>query len=282
MMTGPGVTADKPLVASFKVPGNSKNAYVKMQMKDMGKGSCKLGYMFTKCDREVDPDEAKKLAEEEAARQKEEEEAAAALAEEEEAAAYLAEAAAEEEAAAEAAAAEEAAALEAAAAEEAAAAAAAEEAAAKAAAEEAEKERLKRFWIEIEKIRTLEVTIRSKIEIEWKGKWVLIQREYRESMCNLCRGTFKEGQEKMEYKKMYRVHKVCYDRCPKCDQCMDLLIGEYVVAKGDLGSGTKLHKECVDNYKKGVRPTCAKCNEQIMDAKWANVNGQAFHAGCAP
>ena len=124
-----------------------------------------------------------------------------------------------------------------------------------------------------------EVRMREKIEVEQRGRWVLISREYRESICNLCRGLFRAGEDMVPYK-IYKLHKVCYERAPKCDWCGDILIGEYVVTKGDLGSGTKLHKECIEPYKKKARPVCSGCNQQIMDEQWSSAGGKPFHHAC--
>jgi hypothetical protein len=124
-----------------------------------------------------------------------------------------------------------------------------------------------------------EITIREKVEIEQRGRYVLLQREYRESICNLCRGLFKAGQDMVAYK-IYKLHQVCYDKAPKCDWCGDILIGEYVVTKGDLSSGTKLHKECIEPYKKKARPVCVGCNQQIMDDQWSSAGGKPYHHSC--
>jgi hypothetical protein len=125
------------------------------------------------------------------------------------------------------------------------------------------------------------MTLRSRIEVEERGRFILIERERRESICNLCRGVFRPGETTRVYK-IYKLHPACYDRAPKCDFCGDILVGEYVVTRGDLGSGTKLHRECIEPYKQSARPKCGKCGNKIMDEQWATVNGQPFHTGCKP
>ena len=95
----------------------------------------------------------------------------------------------------------------------------------------------------------------------------------------LCQALFQKGTDMVEYK-MYKIHKACYDKAPKCDFCHDILVGEYVVTKGDIGSGTKLHRECIEPYKKGSRPQCGLCNEQIMEETWTCASGKQFHSKC--
>lgn len=153
---------------------------------------------------------------------------------------------------------------------------------AEAARRAAELERIRlEYEDKFKKLFELEISMRARLEVEWRGHWVLIERKRRESMCNLCRGLLKEGQQVTEYKQ-YRLHQPCYDKCPKCDFCGDLLIGGYVVTKGDIGSGTKLHKECIQPYKESCRPGCGTCGNKIMDEKWATVNGQSYHQACVP
>ena len=125
------------------------------------------------------------------------------------------------------------------------------------------------------------MTIRARLETEERGRWILIEREKRESICNLCRGILRKGDPTKEYK-IYRLHPACYDRAPKCDFCGDILVGEYVVTRGDLGSGTKLHRECIEPYKQSARPKCTGCGNKVMEETWAQVNGQPYHNKCKP
>ena len=109
--------------------------------------------------------------------------------------------------------------------------------------------------------------------------YLRIVKMRRDSMCNLCRRKFAENHEVVEYK-IYRLHKPCFDAAPKCHVCGDILIGEYVQTKGENG-GLKLHKTCIDDYKKGTRPKCATCEKQIMDQKWVTTtDGKHFHNAC--
>ena len=244
--------------------------------------------------RAAEEEAARKKAEEEAAARKAAEEAAARKAAEEEAARKAAEAeaarkAAEAEAARKAAEEEEARKR---AEEEAARRAAEEEAArARAAEEEAKREaeaaaaagakreaELKRIRAQMALQEKEWMIIKLKFEAEWRAWWITIERRWRESICSLCRNPFKEGQARTEYK-VYHLHQSCFDAAPKCNVCGDVLIGEYVQTKGE-NSGIKLHKECIEAYKKGTRPVCTSCGKQIMDAKWTTHQGQHYHSEC--
>lgn len=258
LLTGPDT---KPIDAercSFSVGPRTKNAYAKLAIEDPGKAPT-LKYDVK---HDLDDPEAKKKAAEEAAAKKKAEDDARRKAEADAAAKKKAEedaakAAAEEEAKRKAA-----------------------EAAARAAAEEAwRKEQAEALKAKLAALEAEEAKGRERILVEERGKWVLLQREYRHSICNLCRALFRAGQDMVEYK-IYKLHKVCYDKAPKCDWCGDILIGEYVVTKGDLGSGTKLHKECIEPYKKKARPVCVGCNQQIMDDQWSSAGGKPYHHAC--
>lgn len=115
-------------------------------------------------------------------------------------------------------------------------------------------------------------------EIEWRLRFLLIERMFWERVCSLCRDFMPQGSEIKQYKQ-HKVHPECYDKAPKCDQCGDILIGDYVMTKGD--NPTRLHKECVLAYKNKSRPDCAKCGKKIIEDKWTTKGDQHFHSTCA-
>lgn len=122
--------------------------------------------------------------------------------------------------------------------------------------------------------------LRIKIEAEYKVRMEWYLKQWYQSVCNICRLLLAPGIPNVEYK-IYRLHKSCYDNADKCNMCNDILVGEYVVAKGKDGKpDTKLHNQCIDPYKMRTRPACGICNKQIMDAKWANVGGKSYHFAC--
>jgi hypothetical protein len=313
LMTGPGVNCLSETSCSFSVPAGERKAVakldpieggqavslayrVKQEKEDDGAGKAAAEAAAKK---KADDDAARKKAEENAARKKAEDDAARKKAEDDAARKKAEDDAARKKAEDDAARrkAEEDAARKVAD-EEAARKRAEEEAARKRAADDAARKKadedaamrakLEAEWrlkleaeyrIKFEALFSEEIRVRERYEVEQRGKFVLLQREYRESICNLCRGLFKPGQDFVPYK-IYKLHKVCYDRAPKCDWCGDILIGEYVVTKGDLGSGTKLHKDCIEPYKKKARPVCSGCNQQIMDDQWSSLGGKPFHHTC--
>lgn len=123
---------------------------------------------------------------------------------------------------------------------------------------------------------------RIKIEAEWKVRFEFYLKQWHQSVCNICRRLLVEGTatEMVQYKE-YRLHKICYERADKCNVCNEILVGEYVIAKGTSGTeATKLHSACVDAYRKRSRPTCSICKTQIMEDKWGTSNGQPFHFNC--
>ena len=123
---------------------------------------------------------------------------------------------------------------------------------------------------------------RIKIEAEWKVRFGLYLKQWHQSVCNICRNLVVEGTatELVTYKE-FRLHKICYQRAEKCEVCADILVGEYVIAKGTTGTGaTKLHTQCVDAYRKRSRPSCYICKKQIMEDRWGTSAGQPFHFGC--
>lgn len=115
-------------------------------------------------------------------------------------------------------------------------------------------------------------------EIEWRLRFLLIERMFWERMCSLCRGYMAPGSDIKQYKQ-HKVHPECYDKAPKCDECGEILVGDYVMTKGD--KPTRLHKECVLAYKNKSRPDCAKCGKKIIEDKWTTKGAEHFHNTCA-
>ena len=76
------------------------------------------------------------------------------------------------------------------------------------------------------------------------------------------------------------IHVECYEKAPKCAHCDDIIVGEYLVCKGD--AQLKLHKACVDAFKEKSRPYCVACQTQILDRSWYTANGLTYHARCRP
>lgn len=256
MMTGPSSTAIGPMKCSFTIGPKARTAVAKMSIVDAAAGAPSLTYRVAH-ERDNSEELAKAKAEADAKAKADAEAKAKADAE------AKAKADAEAKAKADA---------------DAAAAAATAEARRKAEAEwrlkmEAE------YRSKIELLIAEEIKLRDRIEVEQRGMFVLLQRQYRESICNLCRGLFKAGQDMVPYK-IYKLHQVCFDKAPKCDWCGDILVGEYVVARGDMGDGTKLHRECIEPYKTKTRPVCSGCNQQIMDNNWSSLGGKPFHTAC--
>ena len=121
---------------------------------------------------------------------------------------------------------------------------------------------------------------RIKIEAEWKVRYEYYLKQWYHSICNICRNLLATGIPAVEYK-VYRLHKECYENAAKCNMCNEILVGEYVIAKGKDGKpDTKLHNHCIEPYKQRTRPSCGICSKQIMDAKWATTGGKAFHFAC--
>lgn len=228
---------------------------------------------------------AKKKAEDDTAaalaKQKADEAAAAKKKAEEDAALEAAKKAAADEAArqkleAEAAARRAAEAAAAAAAKKAADEAAAKKAAADEAARKAAAERAKVLQAELD----AEPAARAKAELEQRQRWILVEKQWRESTCALCRGVVRDTDKAVVYK-LFRLHPSCYEKAGKCSVCSDVLLGEYVTTKGNGSTpGVKLHRDCIAAYKTGSRPTCKLCNKQILEDKWTTQGANQFHTVC--
>jgi hypothetical protein len=123
-----------------------------------------------------------------------------------------------------------------------------------------------------------------RIFLEWKFKVLVIERLYRERTCAICRCYIDPEKEKEPYvyKNTHRLHRACYEKAAKCDQCGDILVGAYVTTKGDVSSGVKLHNECIAAYKAARRPDCAKCGLKILEEKWSTNAGKPYHVACSP
>lgn len=119
--------------------------------------------------------------------------------------------------------------------------------------------------------------IKRRYEIEWRLRFLLIEKMFWERVCSLCRDFMPQGSEIKQYKQ-HKVHPECYDKAPKCDMCGEILIGNYVMTKGD--NPTRLHNECVAAYKNKSRPDCKKCGKKILEDKWTTKGTDHYHTAC--
>ena len=119
---------------------------------------------------------------------------------------------------------------------------------------------------------------RIKVEAEWKVRFGVFIKNWELSVCSLCRQVLPA--RGYQTAGTMRIHVECYEKAPKCAHCDDIIVGEYLVCKGD--AQLKLHKACVDAFKEKSRPYCVACQTQILDRSWYTANGLTYHARCRP